>query len=114
MAFFRKTLVRIGCVVLTACFAYQAFSHEPADWGRTIIGIVLASLFLSYLIFDLFEDRIRNSFHFFSHFSIKYIRLVVSDKRTEIYGILPFRPTFDALMSEQFLDCKKTCHSLLA
>jgi hypothetical protein len=27
---------------------------------------------------------------------------------------LPFRPTFDALMSEQFLDCKKTCHSLLA
>jgi len=87
MALFRKALIRFGCVVLIGVSAYWAFTNWSADWWRTITEIVCGSLILLYLIFDLFEDQIRNRFSIFSRFSTKYIRLVVSDKRTEIYGI---------------------------
>lgn len=73
-------------MALIVISAYRALIERPADRSNTFMGIVAGSLFLLYLVFDLFEERIRKRFRFFSRLDVKCIRLVVNDERTEVYG----------------------------
>ena len=86
MARLQTILARIACVVMIVPCAYRGLLGNSADWPTRMVGIVLSCLFLLYLWFDVFGERMRHRFPFFSRFGRPSVSLVVDDERTEMYS----------------------------